>query len=87
MTDPRIQAAEQGIAAARPRSINLAVSARGITALEAVDKQLADKVLQGLVPLSGRMIHHLDGKTSSQAYGLHGEVCVPSFRVGSFSRY
>jgi kynurenine 3-monooxygenase len=55
------------------RSINLAVSARGILALKSVDREMADRVLSDLIPMSGRMIHGLDGSQKSQNYGLYGE--------------
>ncbi len=56
------------------RSINLAVSSRGITALTYVDAEMAKRVLTGLVPMHGRMIHDLKGKQISQKYGLYGEA-------------
>lgn len=49
------------------RSINLAISHRGICALQEVD--LAEKVLRMAVPMPGRMIHALDGSLSFQPYG------------------
>ncbi len=49
------------------RSINLGLSKRGIKALKSVG--LLDEVLHRAVVMSGRVIHHLDGKTSFQAYG------------------
>lgn len=55
------------------RSINLAVSARGILALKSVDPEMAERVLKDLIPMSGRMVHDLDGKQTSQKYGLYGE--------------
>lgn len=62
----------------RARSINLAMSARGIEALKDVDAIFAKNVLKGLIPMKGRMIHTSDGKQSSQLYGLHGEVRLDS---------
>lgn len=56
------------------RSINMAVSARGILALETVDKAMADRVLQNLIPMHGRMVHDLLGNEISQNYGLYGEA-------------
>lgn len=55
------------------RSINLAVSDRGIRGLEYVDKAMAGRVLKDIIPMYGRMIHTLDGKEESQIYGLFGE--------------
>lgn len=55
------------------RSINLAVSARGILAMKSIDNDMAERVLRDLIPMSGRMIHDLDGSQTSQKYGLYGE--------------
>lgn len=68
--------------ASAPRSINLAISARGLKALSSVDveegRNMADVVLSHAVPMRARMIHTKnDGqgvKQMSQPYGLNGEV-------------
>lgn len=49
------------------RSINLALSYRGICALERVG--LADEVLASAVRMPGRMVHSLTGRVNFQAYG------------------
>lgn len=49
------------------RSINLALSARGLGALEKAG--LLDRVLAIAVPMRGRMIHDLHGRTAFQPYG------------------
>jgi kynurenine 3-monooxygenase len=49
------------------RSINLALSARGLGALEKAG--LLDRVLAIAVPMRGRMIHDLRGHTAFQPYG------------------
>ena len=49
------------------RSINLALSARGLGALEKAG--LRDRVLALAVPMRGRMIHDLHGHTAFQPYG------------------
>jgi kynurenine 3-monooxygenase len=59
--DPRLGAAERG------RSINLALSVRGIEALR--DLGLADEVLRSGILMRGRMIHHRDGSLAFQPYG------------------
>lgn len=60
------------------RSINLAVSNRGIRALKYVDEDMADRVLEHIIPMKGRMIHDITGtKQESQLYGLFGE-CIHS---------
>jgi hypothetical protein len=56
------------------RSINLAISARGIAAMRAVDEAMAEKLLEGVIPMKGRMIHDVRGNQTSQPYGLKGEV-------------
>ncbi|KAJ3277214.1 hypothetical protein HK104_003551, partial [Borealophlyctis nickersoniae] len=57
------------------RSINLALSARGISALAAVGA--AETILSSAIPMKGRLIHGLDGSLSSQPYGVFGE-CINS---------
>lgn len=56
------------------RSINLAVSDRGLNALQCVDPALCDRVMAKVIPMSGRMIHSVSGSLDSQQYGLHGEA-------------
>src|SRR4051812_24389854 len=53
------------------RSINLALSDRGIQALREVG--IADEVLSIAIPMHGRLIHHVDGKTAFQPYGKQGQ--------------
>ena len=52
--DPRTGAAERG------RSINLALSARGLDALERIG--LAEQVMADALPMRGRMIHPVAGR-------------------------
>jgi kynurenine 3-monooxygenase len=59
--DPRLGPAERG------RSINLALSVRGIHALGHIG--LADEVLRQSVLMRGRMIHARDGRLTFQRYG------------------
>ncbi|KAI5953124.1 BNA4 [Candida jiufengensis] len=60
------------------RSINLAVSNRGIRALKYVDDELTNEILDKVIPMKGRMIHDITGtKEESQLYGLNGE-CINS---------
>lgn len=56
------------------RSINLAVSDRGIRALKYVDNEIATRILEHVIPMKGRMIHHRSGTQESQLYGLYGEA-------------
>ena len=59
--DPRAGTASAG------RSINLALAARGINALEAAD--VMHHVSPLLVPMRGRMLHNIDGTTDFLSYG------------------
>lgn len=61
------------------RSINLAISVRGIHALSQVG--LADEVLKLAVPMRGRMIHSRDGTLTFQPYDKD-----PSRAINSISR-
>jgi kynurenine 3-monooxygenase len=56
------------------RSINLAMSSRGITALHAIDPEIAERFLKAVIPMRGRMIHPTEGKPESQLYDLNGQV-------------
>lgn len=53
------------------RSINLAISHRGLDALDHVG--LVDTVLARSVPMPGRMIHDRNGDTTFQPYGTEAE--------------
>jgi kynurenine 3-monooxygenase len=63
--DMRQEAVEAG------RSINLALSDRGILALEEVG--IAAEILDMAIPMHGRRIHHADEKTVFQPYGKEGQ--------------
>jgi kynurenine 3-monooxygenase len=64
-TDIRTQDQSNG------RSINLALSRRGIAALE--NANVADQILSSVIPMKGRCIHLESGSLSTQPYGLQGE--------------
>ena len=64
--DMRKEQAEAG------RSINLALSDRGIKALREVG--IADEVLKIAIPMPGRFIHNADGSTGFQPYGKQGQA-------------
>jgi hypothetical protein len=71
-------------AAAQQRSINLAISSRGIAALQAVlGPEATARFLQTVIPMRGRMIHHVNGKLDSQQYDRHGQV-RPQFQQSGF---
>ncbi|ORY03882.1 FAD/NAD(P)-binding domain-containing protein [Basidiobolus meristosporus CBS 931.73] len=59
------------------RSINLALSARGILSLECLKIGIEKEILSYAIPMKGRMIHSLDGAQTSQAYSINGE-CINS---------
>ena len=58
------------------RSINLALSIRGIRALKEVGVYKEIKHL--MIPMKGRMIHDLDGKTTLQPYGQRNNEVIYS---------
>src|SRR5262245_4478132 len=57
--------------AARGRSINLALSDRGIKALEEVG--VMENIRKIAIPMHGRYIHNNDGSTAFQPYGSAGQ--------------
>ena len=54
------------------RSINLALSDRGWKGLEGVG--IADEIRKIAIPMHGRMIHDITGKTNFQPYGKDGQA-------------
>ncbi|WP_051467643.1 FAD-dependent oxidoreductase [Actinomadura oligospora] len=68
--DPRIAGAERG------RSINLAISARGLAALEEVG--LREHALARALPMHGRMVHPSGGTTNFQSYSADGTRAINS---------
>jgi kynurenine 3-monooxygenase len=68
--DPRIGQAERG------RSINLAISERGLDALRRIE--LVDQVMADALPMKGRMIHPVSGPLDFQAYSADGERAINS---------
>ena len=76
--DPRRGEAERG------RSINLALSVRGIHALREVG--LADAVLRDSVLMRGRMIHARDGSLTFQPYGKDDDEALHSVSRGGLNR-
>lgn len=65
------------------RSINLALSTRGITALERVG--LAERVLKDAVPMPGRMMHALDGALTFQPYSKDPNEYINSVSRGGLN--
>lgn len=68
--DLRVKCVDHG------RSINLALSTRGIHALEEVG--LGDKIQDLMIPMRGRMIHDLKGKTRLIPYSGKAEEVIHS---------
>ena len=77
-SDPRKQTQQGG------RSINLVVTSRGIAALE--EAGLWTKVKKICVPVSGRMIHSIEGKTTYQPYGRDSSECNYSVSRGELNK-
>ena len=66
------------------RSINLALSRRGIHALEKVG--LADKVLADIIPMYGRTLHASDGKITKQPYSSKSDEYICSVSRAGLNR-
>lgn len=58
----------------RGRSINMALSTRGLHALEEVG--LDRFILDQAIPMRGRMIHGRDGSLTFQRYSIHEHECI-----------
>ncbi|MEQ8206527.1 MAG: NAD(P)/FAD-dependent oxidoreductase, partial [Woeseia sp.] len=76
--DPRLSKTVAG------RSINLALAARGIRALQHAGVFAPVKEL--LVPMRGRMIHHPDGATELQPYGSRDHEQIYSVSRADLNR-
>ncbi|WP_067465218.1 FAD-dependent oxidoreductase [Actinomadura macra] len=76
--DPRVAGAERG------RSINLAISARGLAALEQVG--LRDQSLKQALPMHGRMVHPRGGDPNFQPYSADGERHINSISRAELNR-
>ena len=71
-------------AAAQQRSINLAISARGLAAIQTIDPAAADRFLSTVIPMRGRMIHDAQGRLQSQPYDRDGQVSIRAASKGSW---
>jgi kynurenine 3-monooxygenase len=69
-SDPRRAKAAEG------RSINLAISTRGLHALEKAG--LKERILSLAIPMPGRMLHGVDGTLRFQPYGTRPEHTINS---------
>jgi kynurenine 3-monooxygenase len=65
------------------RSINLAISTRGIQALEQIG--LADEALQSAIPMRGRMIHDKSGALHFTPYDVDPKKCINSIGRASLN--
>ena len=65
------------------RSINLAVSTRGIHALEQIG--IADEALQHAIPMRGRMIHDKSGDLHFSPYDVDPKKCINSIGRGALN--
>lgn len=75
LPDPRRERIAAG------RSINLALAARGVKALEAAG--VMERVAPLLIPMRGRLLHELDGRLTFVAYGQREhEVIYSASRPG-----
>ncbi|GGS69636.1 kynurenine 3-monooxygenase [Planobispora rosea] len=70
--------------AGRSRSINLAISERGIDALRRVG--LDETVLKAALPMPGRMMHAPDGTLSFQPYSADGRRAINSISRSALNR-
>lgn len=73
--DPRFESSK---AAILKKSINLTLSARGITALQALDPGASDRLVAAAIPVHSRMVHGVHGGTQRQPYDKHGGVSPPA---------
>jgi kynurenine 3-monooxygenase len=75
--DPRSHEQERG------RSINLALSVRGLHALREIG--LAEEILQHAIPMRGRMMHDRSGKLTFQHYGKDEAEVIYSVSRGGLN--
>lgn len=76
--DPRLAGAERG------RSINLAISARGLDALSRIG--LDGPALADALPMRGRMLHPVAGATGYQSYSADGARAINSISRAGLNR-
>ena len=75
--DPRTGTAERG------RSINLALSERGLDALRRIG--LDEQVMADALPMRGRMIHPVAGEPQFQSYSAAGDRAINSISRGALN--
>jgi kynurenine 3-monooxygenase len=77
-SDPRTRAVYGG------RSINLALSVRGVHALRQLG--LDQRILSEAIPMRGRMMHAVDGSLTFQPYGVEDWQCIYSISRGELNK-
>ncbi|SCL17944.1 kynurenine 3-monooxygenase [Micromonospora nigra] len=75
--DPRTGRVERG------RSINLALSERGLDALRRID--LDKQVMADALPMRGRMVHPVTGEPEFQPYSVTGDRAINSISRGALN--
>ena len=75
--DPRRGKAAEG------RSINLAISTRGLHALDRAG--LSEQMLEMAIPMRGRMLHSSEGKIHFQPYGTRADQVIRSISRGGLN--
>ncbi|GAB3089080.1 FAD-dependent oxidoreductase [Micromonospora schwarzwaldensis] len=75
--DPRTGTVERG------RSINLALSERGLDALRRIG--LDEQVMADALPMRGRMIHPVGGEPQFQSYSVSGDRAINSISRGALN--
>lgn len=66
------------------RSINLALAARGMAPL--IELGLREEIEAMLIPMTGRMVHALDGSSNHQSYGQRDSEVIYSISRGGLNR-
>lgn len=69
--DPRVPANR---AALPNKSINLALSDRGILGIRGVSHELAEEIVSTTIPMRGRCLHDRNGNQVTQFYDAYGRV-------------
>ncbi|KAF8574488.1 FAD/NAD-binding domain-containing protein [Ramaria rubella] len=73
-------------AALAQRSVNLAISSRGLAALHSVDQSLMTRILEDAIPMKGRLLHTQNGQTESQLYDPNGQ-CINSMNRSTLNEF
>ncbi|GJJ12058.1 hypothetical protein Clacol_006299 [Clathrus columnatus] len=76
--DIRLSSSKKNLA---QRSVNLAISSRGLAALYSIEPNLMDRILNKAIPMKGRLLHLASGKTESQLYDP-SDQCIHSIDRG-----